>query len=419
MKVPFSNESSSDYTPLLVDPNGKPPFSPLRNLVLPKAVLILILGLRPRPSVKFACLTVYCLYTVYGLSMTTGDMRRDYSMGSAIMIHVAQALHFVYLTDALVEYRHERDRSDPASLPILKRWWWMLCSVYSFRGVGWNYQVANVPPHPQTPRWAFVFHRLVRAARDYLLVDLAYTYVQSNPYFMSPRPDTSPFTSQGYLFRCINILAWMTIPYCGLKMNYSLLSAACVALGIHEPRHFPDLFGSWSDAYTLRRFWGRTWHQLLRRFLTSIGKYFVNLFCFKKGTNWSSYTQLYVAFIVSGLIHMGGDAMVGKEWLGSSFPFFIAQAFAITFEDAVIAAAKRTVPESLRPWALVKLFGYSWVFLWFSVSAVWCTQWTVDAGILRAPQFSLLQTVLRAVPRTRAWNYGMQIIGVNATLSSM
>ncbi|EPQ55828.1 hypothetical protein GLOTRDRAFT_105750 [Gloeophyllum trabeum ATCC 11539] len=380
--------------------SNRRPFSAFWDLFLPDVCLSLIISLRPKTSIKLACFIAYCVVLFSGFKLTTGDPLHNYSMGSAITSHIATAIHFVWLTDPVRDFRHEKDTVDPASLPILQRWWWMLCAVHCPRGVGWNYQVANVPTPPTKPRWQFVLRQLRRTAWFFLLVDLAQTYVKSNPYYTDPTPYTSPFTSQGYTGRVVNIVAWMTLPYGTMNMNYAALSAVCVALGLSEPRYWPDLFGAWSDSYTVRRFWGRTWHQLMRRYISSIGKFFVYLFGFKKGTNGSSYTQLYVGFTVSGLVHMGGDTMVGKEYLGASFHFFIAQAMAITAEDAVIATARRAALDRFFPQSVARLIGYAWTFLWFSLSTAWYIQWAVDAGMAKSAQplkFSAIQTALRAL----------------------
>jgi hypothetical protein len=142
----------------------------------------------------------------------------------------------------------------------------------------------------------------------------------------------------------------------------------------------------------------RTWHQMMRRVcfmpyslklsmlthlqvVTIYGKSSARFLGFQPGSTGSSYTQLYVGFIVSGIAHCGGDLMVGKKYAGLSFPFFFAQAVAITFEDAVLALAKKSgIPVSDL---LARLVGYSWVVFWFNLSLPWYLRWPVDAGIIQ------------------------------------
>ncbi|EPQ52037.1 hypothetical protein GLOTRDRAFT_80193 [Gloeophyllum trabeum ATCC 11539] len=375
-------------------PNVTGSFSILRNLLLPNICLSFVIALQLKPHVRLACFVAYSFTLVKGFTLSTGDSLRDYSMGSAISSDLATAIHMLWLTDPVSDFSLEKDSTHLASLPFLKRWYWTLCALYSPRGVGWNYQVANVPPASAQSRWRFVARQLLRAFTFYLLVDFAQTYIHSNPLFTNPRPGASPFDihSQGYFCRCVNIIAWLTLAHGSLNMQYLALSAFCVSSGVSEPRYWPDLFGDWKECYTVRRHWGVTWHQLMRRYTSSIGRYSAQTLGCKRGTTSSSYIQLYVGFLVSGLVHIGGDAMVGKQYLGASFPFFLAQAVAITLEDAVIAFASRVGLKKRCP----RFFGYVWVFVWFSICRAWYIQWAVDAGLAktRPLKLSIVQTAL-------------------------
>jgi len=71
--------------------------------------------------------------------------------------------------------------------------------------------------------------------------------------------------------------------------------------------------------------------------------------------------------------------MLGMEYCGLSFLFFLAQAIAITVEDAVIALASRTGID--KSTYLTRIIGYMWVFLWFSISMPWYLDWQIAAGI--------------------------------------
>jgi hypothetical protein len=41
-----------------------------------------------------------------------------------------------------------------------------------------------------------------------------------------------------------------------LNLHYNVFVVALVFLGLMEARDWPALFGYWSDAYTVGRFWG-------------------------------------------------------------------------------------------------------------------------------------------------------------------
>ena len=115
-----------------------------------------------------------------------------------------------------------------------------------------------------------------------------------------------------------------------------------------------------------------------------LGRLVANKFLkFPRGTNWSSYTQLYVAFFLSALFHFSGDFTFRKRTVYYSFKFFLLQAVAITFEDFIIYIAKRLLHwrgMEFKPgradesWAevAVRVIGYCWVILWFCLTLpVW------------------------------------------------
>ena len=74
-------------------------------------------------------------------------------------------------------------------------------------------------------------------------------------------------------------------------------------------------------------------------------------------------------------------------------PFFLANAAAITFEDGVIAVARRLGVGSDREPAVeskgkegppprwVRIIGYAWVFAWFSYALRLFVWWTIPYGM--------------------------------------
>ena len=119
--------------------------------------------------------------------------------------------------------------------------------------------------------------------------------------------------------------------------------------------------------------------------VAGLGRLVANkLLGFPRGTNRSSYTQFYIAFFLSALLHFSGDFMLEKRLVYRTFKFFLLQAVAITFEDFVIYIAKRLVlrwrgiefklGKADESWAevAVRVIGYCWVTLWFCLTLpVW------------------------------------------------
>jgi len=115
------------------------------------------------------------------------------------------------------------------------------------------------------------------------------------------------------------------------------------------------------------------------QFLAPLGKAMSTVLGFKPGTLGSSYTQLYVAFFLSGLVHTGGDIVLSFHNPAAprsffSMPFFLLQAFAITVEDILIWMARRM---GVKGSVWTRAVGYAWVTVWFG----WCLSEYVENAI--------------------------------------
>lgn len=128
--------------------------------------------------------------------------------------------------------------------------------------------------------------------------------------------------------------------------------------------------------------------------LSGFGRLVANrIFGFPRGTNRSSYTQLYVAFVLSGLIHCAGDCAFEKRIVYRSLKYFFLHAVAITVEDFVIYIATRLLlvlgvklkpgrADESRTETVVRVVGYCWVTLWlcFAIPIVGVKTSTTSRG---------------------------------------
>ena len=107
----------------------------------------------------------------------------------------------------------------------------------------------------------FVRTEALKACLFYLLYDICWYQISTSSYtststdiFSNSLPRQAVFT-------------WMvgTINYCTLNLQYSVASAFTVALGLYAPQDWPRLMGRLRDVSTVRDFWGKFWHQIIRR----------------------------------------------------------------------------------------------------------------------------------------------------------
>jgi len=140
---------------------------------------------------------------------------------------------------------------------------------------------------------------------------------------------------------------------------------------------------------------------MLRRTLTTNSNFFSTALHLPPRTLFTTYFKLFTSFLISGLIHATGDYVLYHNFSqGGALRFFLLQAVAITFEDAVIAIFSR-LPLVVgmrggKSYSASKLLGYIWVFVWFTFSMpIWLDP-QVHAGTVDETRNLSLIRVLNA-----------------------
>lgn len=349
---------------------------------------------------------VYLAGKVYLTPETAGPVSVTYTVGFAIAFHFAFMAYILCAGGSFPDHwRRVRDEvctggdgvaggsekgNLPSEFPPTKKFWWMLDIAYSDRMVGWVQEPRNcLPSRPPPSRKTFLWKTSLKLIFNLILSDLVTLVLAQNPAF-DPRVHDPTDGPETYL-AAIPILH--RVPYIivlgvrwesGISTLYFTVALVCVGLGGSSPTLWPDIWGRWQDAYTIRNLWGQTWHQRLRPTVAGLGRLVANkFFKFPPGTNRSSYVQLYVAFFVSGAIHSAADFTIDKRPVYRSLKFFLLQATVITFEGFLIHVTKRSLLQAgiqLKPgrvdesWVetVVKVFGYCWVILWLCLTVpVW------------------------------------------------
>lgn len=94
--------------------------------------------------------------------------------------------------------------------------------------------------------------------------------------------------------------------------SFAMLDAADAALSIisvvvfrlDRPEDWPPLFGSLSEAYSIRRFWGKFWHRLVVRPYSNFGRYAARrIVGLRPDSKAERMTTLFAVFFLSGVAH--------------------------------------------------------------------------------------------------------------------
>jgi hypothetical protein len=95
---------------------------------------------------------------------------------------------------------------------------------------------------------------------------------------------------------------WST--FSSLTMIHHVLAIVFIGTGVDEPKDWPSLYGNITEAYSVRRLWGKFWHKLVYRSYTSYGIFISSriLGLPKKSMVGRLFINFFV-FFLSGCVH--------------------------------------------------------------------------------------------------------------------
>ncbi|KAL6834304.1 hypothetical protein J3E69DRAFT_377077 [Trichoderma sp. SZMC 28015] len=158
---------------------------------------------------------------------------------------------------------------------------WAFVIWFNLRGIRWNYQVKNIPSGPPSSsgRWSFVASQLFVFIRLLLMADLLsqlaihnfYTTLDGsvgtiNSRWLTTRVESN-FACQLYRTATVGM-----IPYTFMNLQYIAGAIVWVTLGISKPADWPPFFGNVSQVTSVRAFWGKFWHQMIRRTMETMSR---------------------------------------------------------------------------------------------------------------------------------------------------
>jgi hypothetical protein len=234
----------------------KPFSAALFSLIVPLNVISLVIQPTQYRPILFPVVLGIAYYLLF--CTTTGDPIADLRVACAITPYVATAFDFIVLTEPQTQLFRLGQKAPSASFPsIWQKLKWALDLLSSPRGIGWTHEPSSkLPPTPfttKTSRPTFIVNQLSTAAVHYFTWDVCAIYVQNAPALQIGGP---PLSEQPLLRKCLNVWVWAIPVYAALSITHCLLSALMVGL-----EFWPDidqwrpLFGSWKEAYTVRRLW--------------------------------------------------------------------------------------------------------------------------------------------------------------------
>ncbi|KAI6777788.1 uncharacterized protein J7T54_001397 [Emericellopsis cladophorae] len=314
-----------------------------------------------------------------------------YSAGLLIAGWAARIMDRVYMVRdperSLLRHGVDDGPHGPETYGPLRKLNWAFEMITSQRGVGWSWQVGALPRPDYTTRWGFVANRVFRSLCTLLIVHLV--SVAADVILTLDQSESEGTIASGLaavlrqplVLRAYVTVGWLMVVYGHVALPENVISIVTVSTGVFgrwsDPKLWPPMFNSMSEAYSLRRYWGKYWHMMLRRTTDAPGLFLQQEIPMLRNPKnrvarlVRRYGLLFLSFAVSGFIHAVGSYMVTRDfpegWSdGGAMVYFLAQPAFILVEDTLFMALG--VPDDGNPTLLRRLFGYAYVAAWW----LWC-----------------------------------------------
>ncbi|MCJ1475989.1 hypothetical protein MMC13_004653 [Lambiella insularis] len=303
--------------------------------ILPFAVAHLFLGygllytspISPQRPFLLAPIIICCLISVRSTisNKVPGQIGNDYVIG--FILHASNFLCLARLSPP------------PHSKPSARRSW-ALNQIFNGRWGTLNTPSFSYKLRTYVPtRLELFLHRLWAFTWTAGLIYFLQTYrlyVDFEDFLTVPNGflhRISYVTLREAIVRFYMLVLGTTIPYCTLCAAHSILS--CLAIACRDtPSRWPPLFGSFADAYTVRRWYSVWWHHLMRKAFTSHAIVFVSriLRLPPKGP-FTRYVIIITTFMLSALLHILADPGVERCTAYPQVRFYLSIIGAIVLED--------------------------------------------------------------------------------------
>lgn len=324
-------------------------------------------------------------------------------------------------------------REDASKLPPISKFLWTFELLGVTRGIGWNWRVTGTTQNPANlSRATFLQTCAVKYAGMYAglyAISLCCDGILSSfrsLHYHELRAALIFLTNRSLFLYTFIILGWALTIYSHFALLMLPLAMVCVGLNLgpkawQNVDAWPPIFGTSGDAYSIRRFWGNTWHQQIRRNASAPGAFLVSL-----APRWVQesrarplrlfrrYFLLLGTFLVSGLIHAAGGYNVSRANRlpisdGGEIKYFLLQGAAIMVEDLLMwvlgADGARPLWDSPTSFTITRLAGFIYTATFYMYTRVRfkCVPLTVAHGIQddRGDLFAAVELVRRgavAVP---------------------
>ncbi|KAF9877273.1 hypothetical protein CkaCkLH20_04973 [Colletotrichum karsti] len=187
--------------------------------------------------------------------------------------------------------------------------------------------------------------------------------------------DSSVFEPQVVSLRAVTAIWWVWNSVRALETGHAILAVISVCiLRLDDPSDWPPLYGSPFEAYTVRRFWGKFWHNCMVPSAWEWASRVAQTLGLRKGSSSEKSFAAFGIFLVSGISHAVVAWKIREGEALRDVMFFVANYGIIVVERG-----------------LGRVIGLLWVYSWF----FWMTpRWLYPKFYLWSLQIQHVEPVL-------------------------
>ncbi|GJE89718.1 membrane bound O-acyl transferase family-domain-containing protein [Phanerochaete sordida] len=318
------------------------------------AYVMALLVLKPNTRVVRLALLPVALYTAFRAATTY-----DHSSGDPTQAfqNFGQCLSMLMIAMRLIEWAvlaSPLQRTQPSTSVFLDA----ADLLTNYRGIGWEWSKDTpFPPEtrPTDSKLAFTLATVLRLAQRIFLYDALHTLMRrlappavgtaaGGSIFDDTLPPSQRYARSTLVTALFGCTTWLS-----MDLTYDAGTAlAMLVPGAYAPRAWPPYSRLPLRATSVSAFWGRHWHQTLRRTFTVLSRPLAAVL--------GRGGAVLGAFLLSGVLHDWCMWGMGK---GTNFAqtggFFLAMAAGVMLEEAWTKVTGRKVGG----WA-----GWAWTMAW-------------------------------------------------------
>jgi hypothetical protein len=161
----------------------------------------------------------------------------------------------------------------------------------------------------------------------------------------------------------------LTISHLGLSLFF------VVVIRTDKPEDWPALFGSITEATSIRRFWSKFWHRIVVPSYTNYGIMISRqILRVSASSNIEQMVSFFIVFLLSGISHSVVAWQLGDRCGWARDTMWFCGNFVAGLAETVVLRLLRRISQVLNHEKMFeriyngsvgKTIGYAWVFLFF------------------------------------------------------